>query len=101
MGASDKLCNGVDDTAAIILVLSSFRVVRWDNEADVSALEGRFDVVMCADCLFLDQYRSSLVDALRRLLRPDMQREGKEVYDENIHYPLLLTLTHGSSPALI
>lgn len=30
-----------------------------------------------------------------------MQREGKEVYDENIHYPLLLTLTHGSSPALI
>ncbi|XP_016150502.1 calmodulin-lysine N-methyltransferase isoform X2 [Sinocyclocheilus grahami] len=107
--------------------------------------EGLFLSTNVSSSLFLDQYRSSLVDALRRLLRPDgtalvfaptrgdtlaefcrlaesaglrvcrydnydshlwdlhlkMQREGKEVYDENIHYPLLLTLTHGSSPALI
>lgn len=121
----------------------SARVLRWDCESDVSPLEGRYDVVMCADCLFLDQYRGCLVHAIRRLLQPSgkalvcaprrgqtlrlfcqlaqqaglsvsqqqhydaqvthvhhkMLKQGKDAYDEDIHYPLLVTLTKEPTPA--
>ncbi|XP_032819593.2 calmodulin-lysine N-methyltransferase [Petromyzon marinus] len=113
------------------------RVLRWDNEEDIFPLEGKFDILLCADCLFVDEHRASLVDTLHRLLRPGgtvlvfapqrgitldkfcvlaersgfkiekteaydqqvwaihsaVKTEGKNAYDENLHYPILLTLT--------
>ncbi|XP_027480028.1 calmodulin-lysine N-methyltransferase isoform X5 [Zalophus californianus] len=54
---------------------------------------GAFKTRKISSCLFLDQYRASLVDAIKRLLQPRLQKENQDVYEENLHYPLLLILT--------
>uniref|UniRef100_UPI00358DE4CA centromere protein O-like n=1 Tax=Myxine glutinosa TaxID=7769 RepID=UPI00358DE4CA len=104
-------------------------------------LRGQFDVVVCADCLFLDDYRACLVQTIDDLLKPcgtalvfsprrgktlelfcelarcckfciektqiydeevwekhcKMQANGEKIYDEDLHYPYMLTLRKASS----
>ncbi|CAL8348501.1 unnamed protein product [Boreogadus saida] len=40
----------------------------------------------------------SLLSASSPPSPPKMQGEGKDAYDDNIHYPILLTLTWGPLP---
>ncbi|XP_076053484.1 calmodulin-lysine N-methyltransferase isoform X2 [Oratosquilla oratoria] len=45
-------------------------VLRWECGAEVKAQEGKFDVVICGDCVFFDDSRDNLLRTLVSVLRP-------------------------------
>ncbi|XP_038075663.1 calmodulin-lysine N-methyltransferase-like isoform X2 [Patiria miniata] len=112
------------------------RELKWNQRQTFEDLNGHFDHVISADCLFFDQFRRDLVDTIDVLLKAkgvatifapqrgktlddfcefarlrftvevdhkydqlvwqkhqEMLIQGKELYDENIHYPVMITLT--------
>ncbi|XP_068205079.1 calmodulin-lysine N-methyltransferase [Palaemon carinicauda] len=48
----------------------STRVLRWGVHDELVKQHGRFDVAVCADCLFFDEGRESLLRSLLAVLRP-------------------------------
>lgn len=46
------------------------REVRWNEREKFEDLRCQFDHVICADCLFFDQYRQDLIDTIEILLKP-------------------------------
>ncbi|XP_072171793.1 calmodulin-lysine N-methyltransferase-like [Diadema setosum] len=112
------------------------RELRWNEPSSYADLRECVDVILCADCLFFDQYRTDLVDTIDSLLARDGKAlifaprrghtlekfcqkakerfhlalednydsavwnvyqeakvQGKEIFDEDIHYPLQIILT--------
>jgi len=113
-------------------------VLQWGKQSKL----GRFDVILCADCLFFDEDRCDLVQTIDDLLAEEgvalmaapqrgdtlgkffeeanaaglvcvlhkeynqqvwqshihMQATEGSIYDEDIHYPLLLTVTKAGTP---
>ena len=45
------------------------KLLRWDVTADETSSE-KFDVVICADCLFFDEGRPQLIKCLKQILNP-------------------------------
>ena len=45
--------------------------IRWDIENSYEKYCNQFDFVICADCLFFDECRNSLANAIFRLLKPN------------------------------
>lgn len=50
------------------LSLIRAKLIRWDDLSDCDS--EKFDTVICADCLFFQEFRSCLVDCIYYLLRP-------------------------------
>jgi calmodulin-lysine N-methyltransferase len=46
-------------------------LLQWDKNTNYGDLEGRFDYIICADCLFFDDFREDLGATIYKLLKKD------------------------------
>ena len=49
----------------------SCRMLRWDDENEHLSEDSSFDVIICADCVFFDEFRAALLQTIDRLLTAD------------------------------
>lgn len=46
-------------------------LLQWSRETNYGDLENRFDYIICADCLFFDEFREDLCSTIWKLLKMD------------------------------